>query len=71
MSFEECPHGDDATLCPPCQDAGKPYRTAGRDPGTGTYAKYATRCVGCDDWIEPGDRIANVEGDWVCWGCAS
>lgn len=32
-------------------------------------AQYDGKCPGCGGDIERGDRIAKVEGDWVCDVC--
>ena len=32
-------------------------------------AKWASKCPGCGELIEEGDRIGRVEGDWCCEVC--
>lgn len=66
--YEECEHGevvDDAFACTPCATGGRrpvfappPYVTA--------EARFSGPCVGCDGWIDEGDRIVLVDGDWIC-----
>lgn len=65
---EECPHGGMPEICPPCQDADRPSWAVSAP--VVTEAKYASRCPGCDEEIDSGDRIARVDGNWVCWWCA-
>lgn len=69
----ECPHGDDATICPPCQRAPTMPRS---DPArlfeqpTTIQARYDGTCTSCSSSIIIGDWIYLVDDDWVCERCA-
>lgn len=53
----DCPHGDDPTLCPPCQRPPKGKRVRGGGIGPRFTARYRTDCPGCPVEIEPGDDV--------------
>jgi formylmethanofuran dehydrogenase subunit E len=35
-----------------------------------TTASFGAKCPGCGEWIEEGDDIFLVEGEWVCVSCS-
>lgn len=55
----ECVHGDDPTICPPCQ--GPPRRAPRVRAWSGSFAAaFPGVCDTCDDPIDPGDLIRRV-----------
>lgn len=32
-------------------------------------AQYETKCPGCGEWIEYGESIGRVDGEWICQPC--
>lgn len=32
-------------------------------------AHYPGKCPGCGEWIEEGDSLTIIDGDWVCNNC--
>lgn len=44
-------------------------RVAGLGVAARKTADYSTTCTGCGGAISVGDRIGNVNGNWVCPPC--
>lgn len=62
---EECPHGDDPALCPPCQ------RVPAPSPVLSIPARFASTCPACERPIAAGDTIVKYDADepWLCGHC--
>lgn len=60
MTVTECPHGDVAELCPPCQRA--PHMLdAPPDVSRPFAARFEGVCAGCDGPVSLGERIRRCE----------
>ena len=61
MPAEECPHGDDPAICPPCSRLGLTHREAQYGPpGKPITASHRSQCPECGDVIDHGDAIRPV-----------
>lgn len=76
MLIDTCEHGfPSPRSCVDCMADGAVYpagpAAGDSGPSVWTTAKFSTRCQGCADLIEVGERIAfDLDAGWVCVACA-